>query len=316
MTSTTKAEGLFSRWRRGFAIATLSAITTLLRPFQGQVVGLVRFCKRNNLLYINDWQSEVTPLVLAQQGGEVYVVSLADMTIGATVRKTGGFDFEKFEATVALLPEGFKLETVYDIGANIGVICIPAVKRGIAKRAVAIEPEPRNYELLVANIYLNGLQAQIEHHNLALGSQDDQTLCFELAETNYGDHRVRVASGPGAFGEGRRKSIEVPSTRFDRLIGKIDRESSLVWMDVQGYEGHVLAGAEAVTDARVFLVTEVWPYGLIRADAVDSFKRAVAKYNHFYDLADPAPSAIPVAQIDDLFERLGQAGDSTDILLC
>lgn len=316
MNSSSRPEGLFAKLRRAFALGALSAITTLLHPFREWLVAGIRFCKRNNLLHINDWRTEVTPLVLAQQGNEVYVVSLDDMTIGATVRKTGGFDFEKFEATIALLPAGFRLETVYDIGANIGVICIPAVKRGIAKRAVAIEPEPKNYELLVANIYLNGVQGQVEHHNFALGAQDDQLLCFELAETNFGDHRVRVTSDPGIFGEGERKSIEVRSTRLDSLVGTIDRESSLVWMDVQGYEGHVLAGAERVTDARVFLVTEVWPYGLMRAGAVDSFKRAVAKYSHYYDLADPVPSAIPTDRIDELFEKLGKTGANTDILLC
>ena len=36
----------------------------------------------------------------------------------------------------------------FDIGANIGVISIPAVKRGLIKKAYAVEPEPQNYNLL------------------------------------------------------------------------------------------------------------------------------------------------------------------------
>ena len=207
------AEGHLVRSRRSVARGLLAALTVCLRPVRQSVLALIRFCKRNDLLFLNDWQTEVLPLVLAQNGSEVFVVELADMTIGATVRRTGGFDFEKFEAALALLPADFNLETLFDIGANVGVICIPAVGRGLASRAVAFEPEPGNYRLLVANIYLNGLQGSIVHHNIALGAQDDEVLSFELAETNFGDHRVRVASDSGSFGEGRRKAIEVQSRR-------------------------------------------------------------------------------------------------------
>ncbi len=36
------------------------------------------------------------------------------------------------------------LTSLIDIGANIGTICIPAVKCGLFDRAIAIEPEPLN----------------------------------------------------------------------------------------------------------------------------------------------------------------------------
>ena len=39
-------------------------------------------------------------------------------------------------------------DTFLDIGANIGVICIPAVKRGLVESANAVEPERKNFELL------------------------------------------------------------------------------------------------------------------------------------------------------------------------
>jgi FkbM family methyltransferase len=314
--ATGRAGQVLRRLLRSTGLAVLRAVTAILRPFRRQVVAFLRLCRREDLLLLNDWEGEVTPLVLAQKGPERFVVDARDMTIGSTVRATGGFDFEKFEKVLTLLPPGFKLGTLYDIGANIGVICIPAVARGLAARAVAFEPAPGNFRLLVANAHINGMEGAIACHNVALGPEDGQTLEFELAGTNYGDHRVRVTGAPGSFGESQREVIQVSAGRFDTFVTDIDPANSLLWMDVQGYEGQVLDGAQAALATGVRLVTEVWPYGLRRCEGLEAFRRAVGRYDHFYDLDEPSPQRQPVAALDALIARLGEGGASTDILLC
>jgi hypothetical protein len=51
-------------------------------------------------------------------------------------------------------------------------------------------------------------------------------------------------------------------------------EIDLVWMDVQGHEAHVLAGATCL--AGVPVVTEFWPFGLRRAGALARFHELTA----------------------------------------
>ena len=58
------------------------------------------------------------------------------------------FDLNKFEKALDFLNKKKKIENLYDIGANLGIICIPAVKRGLVKKAFAVEPEPKNFQLL------------------------------------------------------------------------------------------------------------------------------------------------------------------------
>ena len=96
-------------------------------------------------------------LLLSTIGEESYVVSSDDKVIGRDIYMTGSFDFGKLKKSAQFLGPDWSSDLLIDIGSNIGVICIPAVKRGLFRSAIAIEPEPFNYRLLCTNIQLNGL---------------------------------------------------------------------------------------------------------------------------------------------------------------
>ena len=58
------------------------------------------------------------------------------------------------------------MKIIYDIGANIGVTCIPAVNRGLVKNAFAVEPETSNFELLKLNVsHLTFIKTKIFSHH-------------------------------------------------------------------------------------------------------------------------------------------------------
>jgi FkbM family methyltransferase len=248
-------------------------------------------------------------------GAESYVVNTKDKTISALVYRDGAFDFDKFEKAVSLLRSlGIRPQRLYDIGANIGTICIPAVKRGLVKTAVGFEPEPTNYRLLVANIHLNGLEECIVHHRVALGARRGEKLAFELSPDNMGDHRVRVSSGEELYAESKRALIEVPSETFDGVVGEVDAKSSLIWIDVQGYEGRVFEGARAAIAVNVPIVLEVAPYLVDRAGCRASLKWAVAQYSVFYNLSAESPVQQPIEEFDALFSSVS-GRENADILL-
>jgi len=63
--------------------------------------------------------------------------------------------------------------------------------------------------------------------------------------------------------------------------------STLLWIDTQGYEGHVLQGAQRILQRpigeRPMIVLEFWPYGL---DRVDGFSRLIEYLQEFGSLRD------------------------------
>jgi len=99
---------------------------------------------------------------IATYGPEKYVVINTDKAISKILFVTGSFDFEKVEKVVAIIRnqnDNFRSDTLIDVGANIGTVCIPAIKRGFVTHAIAIEPERLNYRVLVVSRRPNGTSA-------------------------------------------------------------------------------------------------------------------------------------------------------------
>jgi len=257
---------------------------------------------------------------ISTHGNEKYVVINSDNAISKILFVEGSFDFDKVKKVISIMrtiSSTFKLETLIDIGANIGTVCIPAVKRGLAAKAIAIEPEPLNYRVLMANIFLNDLADKIRTHNLALGSEDNQTLELELSPGHSGDHRVRVTSDSGDNTATGGKITFVKSETFDSVVPAVDKDSCLVWMDTQGYEGIILQGAQQLIRNRVPMVLEFWPEGLKRMGAYPALRNALLHYSEYYDLSHDRPYPVKVSEpaIDALYQGLGEGGRWTDILV-
>jgi len=259
-------------------------------------------------------------LLISNGLNETFVIAASDKVIGKEVfigREP--YDFEKIETALKLLGD-HKRTLMIDVGANIGTICIPAVKRGLFQRAVAIEPEPLNYSLLVANISINQLGDKIITHNIALGEKDDQSLIFELSEDNYGDHRIRVGSDSGLFNEDGRKIIRVKSETLNKIMGEGDASANatLIWMDTQGFEGYVLSGASKALEQKTPICLEFWPYGMARSKCYSRLKDALTSngYRFFYNLDNKAYATPLTSQsLDSLYNELGEGGSFSDLLV-
>ncbi len=258
-------------------------------------------------------------LLLSPYGTESYIVSCKDRVIGRRLFSSGRFEFENFEKMLPLLGTDFKRKLLIDVGANIGVISIPAVKRGFFEKAIAIEPEPRNYSLLVANIHINGLANRIDARNCALGDGSLSIVQMGLSDDNFGDHRIATDKREAFEDMLSRKTIEVSCFSLDENIGPIDPRSTLIWMDTQGFEGFVLAGAKKALQHNPPLVIEFWPYGWDQSNCFPSFKEAIynAGYRWFYDLSKPqSRRQITADSFDKLYEESGFRGHVfTDLLI-
>jgi FkbM family methyltransferase len=250
---------------------------------------------------------------------EAFVISVLDKAIGKTTYiNREPYAFPQMEKISNILGAGCPKLLLIDIGANIGTVCIPAVKRGVFQNAIAIEPEPRNYSLLVANIYINGLADKILAYKLALGQKNNEQLLFELSRDNFGDHRVHIRNDSDLYDEAHRETITVRSETFDSVIKRIDPKESLIWMDTQGFEGHILIGAPNTLRLRPPICLEFWPYGMNRSQSYPLLKKALLEggYNLFYDLSGVlSPTRLTAKSLDDLYEKVGDRGPGTDLLI-
>jgi len=209
-----------------------------------------------------------------------------------------------------------------DIGANIGHISIPLLTQGVIVHAIAWEPDPENFKLLKCNVILNNLEEKVTLYNLALGRDSGKTLKFELSEDNFGDHRIRVGEDSGKYQEEFRKIIEVKSESLDSYIDIFKQESLrgnrlILWIDVQGYEGEVLAGAKAfISKVKPAIGMEFWPYGLHRADGMDSLIEAIKHYDTYFDLRQLEPESQPISNLFEIYNSNKQYAEYfIDILL-
>ncbi len=225
---------------------------------------------------------------LQNKYGEQFIVFNNDSVISKEILVSGEFDLKKLEKTINFLKtkKNIKIKNLYDIGANIGVICIPAVNRGLVEKAYAVEPEDNNFRLLKANIELNNLKEKIIPYHYAMSNFDDKILEIELSLDNLGDHRIKVDSKFNTHGEENRNITKVKSKKFDTLFKEINSNEDLVWIDVQGYEPVVLSGAENLLKAKAPIVVEFWPYALKRANVWENMLNLISKFDQYVDLSD------------------------------
>ena len=266
-----------------------------------------------------DIQKEGTELLAINNFNEKYIVNSNDRLIGRSLYINGSYEFDTFLHTLAILENKIKTETLIDIGANIGSICIPAVKRGIFKNCLAIEPEPYNFDLLTKNIFINNLSNKIQTFNVALGQFDNKKTKFALSENNYGDHRIKSESSEkNYYNENKRKIIDIEIKRLDTLIQNIKPKETILWIDVQGYEGFVLEGGMNILRKKPPLVIEFWPYGLDKSASYNLLKKNLINlnYTNCYNLnLKSYIKDLTQSKLDDLyFDYKSRLFDHTNLL--
>jgi FkbM family methyltransferase len=232
----------------------------------------------------------VAPVIAVDTEVGRFFVSTGDLELGRNLFAGGGHDdVEGMERVLAYLggrAEGFALRgrVLLDIGANVGTTTVAALARFGVAHVYAFEPAPLNHALLEQNLVVNGLQGRATAVQAAV-SDSDGVVELLLSPTNFADHRVhRSSSENDVLG---RDAVTVEAATLDTLVRKygIDLDAvGLVWIDTQGHEPSVLAGATAVIEAGVPFVVEYWPFGLGR-DGLERFESLVReRFTHWADM--------------------------------
>jgi FkbM family methyltransferase len=164
--------------------------------------------------------------------------------IGARVFTTGGYEAEVWGALASL---AVRDEVLWDVGANIGTVSIPALHDARFAHVHAFEPDPETSAVLHHNLALNGRRYTV--HPLALGDRTGTVGLRPGPTANRGLSSVASSADP----ELRPVACR---TADDLVFGGGVPAPTLMKIDVEGWELPVLRGARR-------LMAEVPPKALV-----------------------------------------------------
>jgi FkbM family methyltransferase len=131
--------------------------------------------------------------------------------------------------------------TVLDIGANVGYHTLLAARLvGEGGRVLSLEPEPETYDMLEANVRLNGM-SQVEAVPAAAGSCEAKLPLFY--------HRTDPGSNSLLPGQDMKEGQAVDVLTIDNLLeSRKVKQVDFVKIDAEGWEPHVFRGARALLE--------------------------------------------------------------------
>ena len=130
-----------------------------------------------------------------------------------------------------------QVNTVVDIGAHVGSFSVWAARRAPRARCLAVEPNPRTFGLLQANLKDNGLDRRVTAINAAIGPAAGSGR-LELVDHSLGTRLAR--SGAGEV------SVRVETLSALLEAASLDR-ADVLKIDCEGSEYDVFARMDAET---------------------------------------------------------------------
>ena len=231
---------------------------------------------------------------------EPYLLRVTEDSLYQELYVHGEVEFAKVETALSLL-ERDSVPIFVDVGANIGHLSIPGLRRGYFETAIAIEPDPINFALCTVNSELNGVSERVTLLHAAAGDGSVTSLPLALAGVEFGDHRVAVTDELRT----KRRVIDVPACTLDEVTKDVEPKEALIWIDVQGYEVLVLRGAARLLAAKAPLCMEFWPEGITQSGgSLNEILELLAPYSSMANLDRPNEGFVPISSLPELWHAL------------
>lgn len=246
----------------------------------------------------------------------ITILHAADSTITPIYMGYGVFQHAELDKAIRWTAEiGRSVSGVLlDVGANVGTTALDALRAGPFERAVCIEPAPDNLRVLRLNVMANGLQDRCIVLPVAC-SAEPGTARLLVSAHNMGDHRI--GDEGDRIPPGHARSIKVETLPLDGAVARAGvavADVSLVWIDTQGHEAHVLAGASEVLAGGAPVCLELWPEEHRRVGALEVLLDQIEqRFESFTDLRSDTLDLQEICRVRDLVASLGS--EQTDLFL-
>jgi FkbM family methyltransferase len=191
-------------------------------------------------------------------------------------------------------------DVVVDVGANVGLYtAIAGLAVGPGGHVVAVEPDPESLGYLARTIAANRL-TNVTVLPAAASRAGGSGRLFTSSH-NRGDNRMYE----NALCDG---AVEVATICLDDYLAAVGlAKVDVIKIDVQGFEGQVVAGLERTITGSpgLTMMMEFWPYGLscAGADPIALLRRLASLGLARYELR-PSGRIAPIGNEEELVRRL------------
>jgi FkbM family methyltransferase len=270
----------------------------------------------------------LTDRVTVRRGGLRWTLLTWDESVSWNIYADGHHQGHERRAVVRWLSASGRLlprrNLVINAGANIGTTAVPLAQEAQC-RVLAVEPVPELYELLLRNVELNGLVAQVTCDQTAIAGLTGRREMAIPAHMAGGSELLVNDRGPtwaSSIRTMRRVGVKAEAlATILRRRGVNPDEVALVWADIQGTEGDLIETGEPLWRAGVPLFMELWPNGLVHR-GTDLPVLAGRHFECFVESRDlirnpTSPAWRPVSELRTLYDHLPgrDIWANTDILL-
>ncbi len=159
----------------------------------------------------------------------------------------GALNFEYTDIFVQLIK---KVNSFYDIGANIGYYSLLAAMGNKQAKIVGFEPAGGPLHYFRKNVTANGLN-QIRIESLALAEKEGELTFFEIKNKKYAylKHNLAGESNAGSKTSGKNfVKVKVKASTLDNYVATHHDSVDLIKMDTEGTEHLILGAASNVIE--------------------------------------------------------------------
>ena len=229
-------------------------------------------------------QDDIEGIMSFERDGIHWTVDTGDI-IGWSLYANGRWEGPEVDAVLGWLSMRSHPHVLIDAGANVGTTSVPFATAGY--RVVGIEPVPKTFAMLQANVDNNGLADRIACVPFALAEERGEVEMW--IARGSGQSEIIVTETKGSDAQQLRQQpigrITVQATRLEyvlRDLGISSTDVGLVWADVQGSEASIIRGAPGLWAAGTPLYLEVDPHSIGVHEGIDGFTALVTEhFSHF-----------------------------------
>lgn len=189
------------------------------------------------------------------------------------------------------------------VGAHIGTIAVPLASH--CSELVAIEPNPRSFELLQLNAAMNGRDNMVLV-NVAANDKEEDIEFIVRYDNSGGSGRMPVHKDPEWLG-GKHDVIYVAGRQLDVVLA--DYTFDLVFMDCEGSEVAAFNGMQRILADAQSLIVEFMGKHIARVAGVTVADFLAPLRPHFQRLYIPTTGKwVAPAQFESVLSEMADAG--------
>lgn len=169
-------------------------------------------------------------------------------------------------------------KVVLDIGANIGAYSIYSALAGAT--VFAYEPDDQNYEMLIKNIKLNGLEDKITVYKLGIYSKAGQQVLYNGQGASFiKGNKTPTPEAQAVLDKGQVPTQKITTITLDEAVTNIATIIDICKMDVEGSEYEIIKGANKNTLGRLKFITMEF-----HANSDPDYGLMIAKLQHTHNV--------------------------------